>query len=97
MIVTKKDLIIKVAEATGFMQTEVRVTVEQFLHEIGKILVEKKQVHIRGFGSFRVVHQKPRMGRNVKTGEAVPIPARYTPRLKFSKVFKARINGKINE
>jgi len=96
MIVTKKDLVKKVAEATGLMRVEVLFTLEKLLEEIGNAMAEKKQVHIRGFGSFQVVHQSPRIARNVITGEEVSIPARYAPKLKFSKALKNKINEKRN-
>lgn len=42
-------------------------------------------VQIRGFGSFRIVAQAERKGRNPRTGETVTVPAKTVLKFKASK------------
>src|SRR6266853_168812 len=38
-----------------------------------------ESVELRGFGRFHLRHRPPRAGRNPRTGEAIPIPAKAVP------------------
>ena len=49
---------------------------------------------IRGFGSFRIRHRKPRTGRNPKTGAKVDVPAKRVPYFKPSKELRDLVNPK---
>lgn len=46
------------------------------------------EVGISGFGVFKAVEKAPRTGRNVRTGEAVAIPAKTVPVFKPGTGFK---------
>jgi DNA-binding protein HU-beta len=46
---------------------------------------EGERVTLVGFGSFSVIDRAPRLGRNPKTGEEVPIPSRRAVRFRPGK------------
>lgn len=50
-------------------------------------------VSLKGFGTFKVKHNKARKGRNPKTGEAIDIPASKGVHFKPSPVLKDAMNG----
>ena len=41
-----------------------------------------------GIGKFVLVARKARMGRNPKTGEAIPIPAKKVVKFRVAKAFR---------
>jgi integration host factor subunit beta len=50
-------------------------------------------VSMRGFGAFSVKQRDARMGRNPRTGEAVPVPEKAVPFFKAGKELRERMNG----
>lgn len=88
---TKADIVEDIAQKTGLTKKEVGETVDLFLEEISKLLVDGHHLEIRGFGTFKVKERKERMARNPRTGEAVPVPARKVPIFKVSKMLKDRV------
>ncbi len=59
--------------------------------QISECLSAGESVKISKFGAFLVHDKPPRMGRNPKTGEAVPIPPRRVVVFRASRVLKNRI------
>jgi nucleoid DNA-binding protein len=57
-----------------------------------KAISEGKRIELRGFGVFKSKSRKPRMARNPKTGELVPLEKRYVPVFKPSPDFLTRVN-----
>ncbi|RME82532.1 MAG: integration host factor subunit alpha [Zetaproteobacteria bacterium] len=90
---TKADIAEQVHMRVGLMKKEAAMLVQDVLDEIRDALKRGEPVKISGFGSFVVVERKPRVGRNPKSGEEVPIPARQAVAFRASPVLKARING----
>ena len=60
--------------------------------EITKTLSEGKNIEIRGFGTYKIVKRKARIGRNPKNSELVQIPKKKAIRWKISKTFFNRLN-----
>ena len=85
---TRKDLAARIAEKKGLRQSDVKVVVDEVLSEITQSLVRGDRVELRDFGVFRVKERKARIGRNPKTGEAVPVPARRIVHFKVGKELK---------
>ena len=73
---SRRDLVNRVADATGHPKTHVDQVVVRFLEELGADLAADGQVQLRGFGGFQTVELPARVGRNPRTGEPVDIPAR---------------------
>ncbi len=87
MAISKKDLVAKVAEATGKTKTEVDEIVSATISTI-KSSVKEEEIRLLGFGSFKVVHKEERKGRNPKTKEEITIPARNAVKFTPGKDFK---------
>lgn len=58
---------------------DVDAAVAEILGAIAQQLVKGGRVEIRGFGSFALNYRPPRLGRNPKTGEPVPVSAKQVP------------------
>ncbi|MBI1952565.1 MAG: integration host factor subunit beta [Candidatus Omnitrophica bacterium] len=71
---TKKDIVLKVSEATGLKQLDVKRVVQKSLDTLVAALAKGETVELRNFGIFKVKSRKGRTGRNPRTGEKVPVP-----------------------
>jgi len=71
---TKKDIIMRIADETGFKQIDVKEVVQKTFDIIVESLSKGDKVELRNFGIFKVKTRKGRMGRNPRTGESVSIP-----------------------
>jgi len=72
----KEDLISMVAGRSGIGKTETRRVLEAAFEVIPDVVTGGKQIQLRGFGTFKLVHRKARLGRNIKTGATVQVPAK---------------------
>lgn len=88
---TKADLVKIISENTGIIRKDVAVVVDALLQSIKDSLAEGHHIEVRGFGTFKLKTRKPRVGRNPKTDEKVPVPARTVPTFKFSREFKVSV------
>jgi len=95
--ISKADLVTRVANGTGVTKLETEAIVDGFLESIKDTLIDGSNIEIRGFGSFKVVLRKPRVGRNPKTGIKVPIDEQFTPFFKVSKDFKTAVNANLKK
>ncbi len=92
MSVTKRDLVIQVANQTGLLQHEVRRVVDCTLDTIIQALAGKEPLEIRNFGVFKVRVREARLGRNPRTGEEVPIPEKRIATFKPGKALKGKVD-----
>lgn len=76
MALTKKALVLAVAEETGLTQVAVKRVIQRTLHQIVEHLKAGHTIELRTFGVFKVKQRAPRRGRNPKTGQEVPVPSR---------------------
>lgn len=89
--VTKRELVIEVAERLGFTQNEVADVVQATLDSITESLSDGNRLEIRNFGVFEYKVRDARIGRNPRTGEAVPIEEKRVVVFKPGKSLKARV------
>lgn len=89
---TKADIINIIAEGTGLTKVETSAVVDGFIATLSYALKKGESVEFRGFGTFKVVERKARVGRNPKTGEEIDIPKRKSPVFRCSKDFRNYIN-----
>ncbi len=94
---TKADLVDEIAAVTGLTKKDVAETVDEFLNGVSKALIAGKHIEIRGFGTFKVKDRKPRIARNPRTGEQVPVPQRRVPVFKVSKELKDKVADSASE
>lgn len=73
---TKKDIILKVADETSLKQIDVKQVVQKTFDCIIDALARGEKIELRNFGVFRIKQRKSRTGRNPRTGQAVPVPPR---------------------
>ena len=88
---TKKDIVIKIAEDTELKQIDVKRVVQRTLDYIIETLTKGETVELRNFGIFKVKTRKSRVGRNPKTGVTVPIPEKRIVSFKPGMVMKKRV------
>ena len=88
---TKKEIVLKIAEETDLKQTDVKTVVQKTFDHIIDALSKGQTIELRNFGVFKVKSRKPRMGRNPKTGESVPIPERKKVVFKPGMVMKKKV------
>lgn len=81
---TKRDLARELAKRVNISQAKALKAIQETFYIIEETMKEDGRVVISRFGTFMLKERKARIGRNPHTGEAVPIPSRKTPYLKFS-------------
>ncbi|MCM8795415.1 MAG: integration host factor subunit beta [Candidatus Omnitrophica bacterium] len=86
---TKKDIILKVADETNLKQVVVKKVVQKTFDYIIEALVRGEKIELRNFGVFKIKQRKARTGRNPRTGQVVPVPPRkvvvFKPGLEMKK------------
>tara|TARA_B100000029_G_scaffold237936_1_gene235008 strand:+ start:659 stop:970 length:312 start_codon:yes stop_codon:yes gene_type:complete len=65
--------------------------------EIEEALCRGENVEIRGFGTYKLIKRKARIGRNPKNSETVEIPEKNAIKWKMSKIFFNRLNKNFTE
>ncbi len=73
---TKKDIILKVSDATNLKQIDVKKVVQKTFDCIVEALIRGEKIELRNFGVFKIKQRKSRIGRNPRTGQVVPVPPR---------------------
>ena len=92
MTLTKRDLVIRISEETGLIQSQVFDVVQKTLDHIAEALAKGVKVELRNFGVFDVKIRKARVGRNPNRPETdVPIPARAMVKFKAGKEMRAEV------
>lgn len=89
---TKADLIEKMAEASGCTKACASKALDGAIEAIIKAVRKGDKVALVGFGTFSFSRRKARMGRNPKTGAAIKIAARKSPKFSAGKAFKDAVN-----
>lgn len=88
----KRGLIREVAHETGYSQGLVETAIDATINVIYETLRDGESVQVLDFGTFEVKNRAARMGRNPRTNEPVPIPARRLPNFRFATKFRKRIS-----
>lgn len=90
---TKSELIERLIDAHPELSVkDVELAVKTMLDHMTDALSTGERIEIRGFGSFSLHYRAPRMGRNPKTGEAVPLEAKFVPHFKPGKELRDQVN-----
>ena len=91
---TKRDLVVRIAEETGLIQQDVMAVLQKSLDHITEALEQGENVEFRNFGVFEIAIRKSRVGRNPnKPEDVVTIPERRVVKFKPGKIMKQRITG----
>ena len=91
---TKSDLIDVIARKQNHLAyRDVELAVKTLIDHIEQSLAMGDLVEIRGLGSFSLHYRPPRIGRNPKTGTAVPLEGKYVPHFKAGKLLRERVRS----
>ncbi len=93
-VITKTDLVEKIAEAAGMAKAEAGRAVDAVADCITESLASGKKIAWTGFGSFEVSVRKARKGRNPQTGAEIDIASSKGARFKAGKKLKDAVNDK---
>lgn len=91
------EIVSSISEDLGFSKKDVKAVVDSFfdkLTEAAVALEVDEKVSVPGFGAWVKKAKAARMGRNPKTGEAVPIAAGVSVKWKPAGEFKKLVTGK---
>ena len=88
---TKKEIVLKIAEETKIKQVDVKKIVQKTLDEIVAALAKGERVELRNFGIFKVKARRGRTGRNPRTGQTVPVPPKKVAVFKPGLIMKEKI------
>jgi len=89
---TKRELVVRIAEETELSQQQVFSVVQKTLDYITESLEKGENIEFRDFGVFEIKTRKSRIGRNPnKPSNTVVIPARRVVKFKPGKEMKARV------
>jgi nucleoid DNA-binding protein len=72
----RKVLVERIARNTQQSPLVVQKVLREFVKVLAEALKNGEVITISGLGQFKAKLTKPKIGRNPKTGEAVPIPER---------------------
>jgi DNA-binding protein HU-beta/integration host factor subunit beta len=91
VVMTKKDIVIKISEEADLKQIDVKKIVQKTLDCIIESLANGVTVELRNFGVFKVKSRKARRGRNPRTGVEVPVPPKKVAIFKPGLIMKAKV------
>lgn len=98
--ITRSELIEILADKFAMSElskSDVSLSVKELIQFMSTSISAGHRIEIRGFGSFTLRIRKPRMGRNPKTGEPVPLGAKYAPHFKPGKDLKERVKDQVGQ
>lgn len=93
MGMTKSELIEAIAARGELTKARAEQVVNCVFDAMTEALQRGEGIEIRGFGSFTVRPYKPYAGRNPRTGQPVPVPAKRLPFFKVGKELKELVNN----
>lgn len=93
MTMTKRELVIRVANKLGMTQSDVSKIIEGTFDTISQSLASGQRWELRDFGVFEVKTRASRIGRNPRTGDQVPVPERRVVTFRPGKRMKELVAG----
>lgn len=73
-------------------QKEANKIADIFIGSVIDALQEGNEINLIGFGSFSIAKIAERQGRNVRTGEAIKVPAHNRCKFKVGRKLKDAVN-----
>jgi integration host factor subunit beta len=89
----RSELIARLAHFPQLTTKDAAFAVKAILEGLSNTLASNERIEVRGFGSFALTYRPPRTGRNQKTGETVPVPAKRVPRFTAGKELRERVEA----
>ncbi len=95
---TKSELIDILAQRQKHLTyKDVEFAIKTMIEQMAQTLASGDRIEIRGFGSFSLHYRPPRVGRNPKTGDSVPLAGKYVPHFKPGKELRERVNNSVGK
>ncbi|MBL8693003.1 MAG: integration host factor subunit beta [Planctomycetes bacterium] len=93
--ITKKELVHRIADATGQTKVVVKEIVQRFLDSIIEELGNENRLEFREFGVFEVKARAARRAQNPRTLEKVDVPAKKVVKFKVGRLMRGRVSGEM--
>ena len=90
---TRDEILKAVSNDTMYSRGVVEDVVGSLFEVIENCLLNGEKAVIQGFGTFKTVERKARIGRNIKEGTPVHIPAHVAPDFKPSEYLKNKVKN----
>ena len=81
----------------NILRRDIDKVLEIIFLEVEEALRGGKNIEIRGFGTYKIIKRKARIGRNPKNSELIQIPEKKAIKWKISKTFFNRLNKRFAE
>ena len=81
----------------NLLRRDMEKILQIIFEEITEAFCREENIEIRGFGTYKVVNRKARIGRNPKNSELVQIPEKKAIKWKMSKILYNRLNKDFTE
>lgn len=94
---TKSQLVEEVCRLTGYSITTVSTVFESIVDNITDTLSNGENVTISNFGVFSPEYRAPKIGRNPRTGEEIPIAGQYVPVFKPSSALRSKVRQRCKK
>ncbi|MEL0082249.1 MAG: integration host factor subunit beta [Gammaproteobacteria bacterium] len=89
----RSELIEKmIAAMPGLSPRDIELTVKIIQDHMIDNLANGGRIEVRGFGSFSLNYRKPKMARNPRTGESVPLSGRHVVHFKPGKELREMVD-----
>ncbi len=90
---TKRDLVVRIANQIEMNQADVMEVVQRTFDTITNELAAGRSIEFRNFGVFELVKRRPRVGRNPNSPQnTVQIPERVVVKFKPGRVMKKKVS-----
>ena len=94
----KSELVQKLCDTyPNITRKHIEKILDIIFSEIIEALRRGDNIEIRGFGIYKIVQRKSRIGRNPKSSEILEIPAKKAIKWKMSKILFNRLNKNFTE
>lgn len=84
----KAKLVEQMAKIAKMPKSTCKDALEAFISAVSTALKQNKNVVLTGFGTFKILQRKSRVGVNPATGKKMTIPAKKVPKFSAGKALK---------
>lgn len=95
--INRTEIIENLAVKLGISKVQAERFLLTFVDLVAENLKKGKEVNVTGFGNFRVVKRKPRMGVNPKTGQRMQIGQSTSVAYRVGKTLKEDVREFIDK
>ena len=95
--INRTEIIENLAFKLGISKAQAEKFLMTFVELVADNLKAGKEVNVTGFGNFRVVKRKPRMGVNPKTGQPMQIGESTSVAYRVGKTLKEDVREHVDK